>query len=58
MLGEQGRAVDGRVHLLELANTELEAKYIYTDTHHTSLSHHTQFHCNSCIVAVHSTSLV
>ncbi|CAI8004578.1 Sodium channel and clathrin linker 1 [Geodia barretti] len=28
VLGEQGRAVDGRVHLLELANTELEAKLV------------------------------
>ena len=53
MFGEQGRAVDGRVHLLELANMELEAKY--TLTHHTPLSlHHTLFHCNSCILTVHS----
>ena len=38
VFNEQGLAVDGRVYLLELANTELEAKYTQTHTTHIKVN--------------------
>lgn len=33
VFGGQGQIIDGRVHLLELSNAELEAKYIHCNKH-------------------------
>ena len=37
MVDELGGRIDGRVHLLELSNTELEARYVCKHTHDNML---------------------